>query len=205
MGMDSGTLSTTFRNYFQEHLPGGQPEPEKWNGNLPETTMKPMENPVKTTSKPGETLLKPVENPQKPLRNLGGRPKKDREAIARQQEDISVQNKIEEYLKTHDKIFWTIAGMARAVGCKSSRQFIDLAKERGGAYSYGLLRMEEKGEEFLFSKCYPGAIFLLKQLGWEDTQHIETESKTVTVQVNLSATLDDLSKVLRPVEEQDAV
>ena len=105
------------------------------------------------------------------------------------------------YLSSKDKIFWTIAGMARAVGCTSARQFIDLAKERGGAYAYGLLRMEEKGEEFLFSKCYPGAIFLLKQLGWEDTQHIETENKNVNVNVTLNASLDDLAKVLNPIVE----
>ena len=69
----------------------------------------------------------------------------------------------------------------------------------------GLLRMEEKGEEFLFTKCYPGAIFLLKQLGSEDTQHIETENKSVNINVNLAVSLDDLAKVLNPVVEENVI
>lgn len=95
--------------------------------------------------------------------------------------------------------------MARAMGLKNSRELISRAKECGGVYAYALLKMEEKAEEFLFTKCYPGAIFLLKQLGWEDTQHIETESKNVNVNVTLTASLDDLSKALNPVVEEQVV
>ena len=95
--------------------------------------------------------------------------------------------------------------MARTLGLKNSRELINKAKDCGGVYSYALLKMEEKGEEFLFTKCYPGAIFLLKQLGWEDTQHIETENKSVNVTITLSASLDDLTRMLNPVVEEQAI
>lgn len=175
--------------------------PGKLPGNYPETMQKTPE----TMEKPVENPLILAENPEKPKKNLGGRPKKTAEEKQLSQENKAIQDLIDKYLSGRDKINWTIAGMAKAVGCKSSRQFIDLAKERGGAYSYGLLRMEEKGEEFLFTKCYPGAIFLLKQLGWEDTQHIETENKSVSINVNLAVTLDDLAKVLNPVVEENVI
>ena len=162
-----------------------------------------MQKQAKTIEKPIENLVILAENPEKPKKNLGGRPKKTEEEKQLAQENKALQEVIDKYLSSRDKINWTIAGMAKACGCKSARQFIDLAKERGGAYSYGILRMEEKGEEFLFTKCYPGAIFLLKQLGWEDTQHIETEAKSVSINVTLTASLDDLAKVLNPVVEEN--
>lgn len=149
-------------------------------------------------------------NSEKIIEKRGrGRPKKDESASSsvvpvKDNNDYNIKAKIDKYLNGTEKINWTIAGMARAVGLKSARQFIDFAQKREGAYSYGLLRMEEKGEEFLFTKMYPGAIFLLKQLGWEDTQHVETEVKAVTVNVSLAASLDDLAQILKPLEEQVA-
>ena len=67
---------------------------------------------------------------------------------------------------------------------------------------YALSLVESRYEGELTGKFSTGAIFALKQLGWADTQKVETEVKAVTVNISLEASLDDLAKVLNPVVEE---
>ena len=94
--------------------------------------------------------------------------------------------------------------MARELGYLDARDMVERAQRGEGGVRMALSLCEEKYERLLGSKNFAGASIALKQLGWKETQYIQQENKTVTVQVNLAATLDDLSKVLRPMEEQDA-
>lgn len=84
--------------------------------------------------------------------------------------------------------------------------FIADAKKTGGYLGYALSRIEEQYEIALLGRGSTGAIFALKQVGWADTQKVETEVKAVTVNVSLAASLDDLAQLLKPaIEEQNAV
>ena len=80
--------------------------------------------------------------------------------------------------------------------------FIADAKKNGGYLGYALSRIEEQYEQALLGRGSTGAIFALKQVGWADTQHIETEVKAVSVNISLSASLDELTRKLMPVMEE---
>lgn len=162
-----------------------------------------MGNPTKTTLKPSENLVKLPENPEKPKKNLGGRPRKtELSETARRNQDIF--NRALSYQDRVGKDNITISGMARELGYLDARDMVERAQRGEGGVRMALSLCEEKYERLLGSKNFAGASIALKQLGWKETQYIQQENKTVTVQVNLAATLDDLSKVLRPMEEQDA-
>ena len=112
---------------------------------------------------------------------------------------------INEYYEGH-KSTCTFAGMGRALGYPCALDFISAAKKNKGNLAYALSLVEERYEKDLPTKAgATGAIFALKQVGWADTQKVETEVKAVTVNVSLAASLDDLAKVLHPVEEQTAI
>lgn len=90
------------------------------------------------------------------------------------------------------------------MGFSCALEFIEAAKKNKGNLAYALSKVEERYENELLGRFSTGAIFGLKQLGWADTQHVETEVKAVTVNISLAASLDDLAQVLKPIEEQVA-
>ena len=158
---------------------------------------KPMPNPVKTIQKMLNTPQKPSENPDKTLvRNVGGRPRKDA--------DADKKKKIDNYF-LQENTTKTISGIGRYLGYSGALEFITEAKKTGGYLAYALSKVEENYEINLLGKNSTGAIFALKQLGWKDTQSVETESKSVNVQITLTASLDDVMSRLSPVEEQKIV
>ena len=157
-----------------------------------------MEKLPKTQTKPTENLVKTSENPEKPIsdttgRKLGGRPKKDISDIKKKE--------IDDYLSRTGSTK-TFAGIARHLGYKSTLDFIADAKKNGGYLGYALSRIEEQYEIALLGRGSTGAIFALKQVGWADTQKVETEVKAVSVNISLSASLDELTQKLMPVMEE---
>jgi len=105
------------------------------------------------------------------LGNTGGQPPKYSNA-----EDL--QNKIIEYFEyveqTEDEIV-TIVGLALYLGFCSRQSLYDYVKK--DEYSYIIKRalaiVEKKYEKRLSSQTCTGAIFALKNMGWEDRQSID--------------------------------
>lgn len=93
--------------------------------------------------------------------------------------------------------------MARALGFLDARDMVERAQRGEGGVRMALSLCEEKYEKQLGTKNFAGASIALKQLGWKETQYIQQESKTVSVQISLVASLDDLAKVLNPVVEEN--
>lgn len=163
-----------------------------------------MSKQAETVEKPKETTLINPDNLQKPKKNLGGRPRKTpkTELEKRNQEiytlALSYQDKVGK-----DNI--TISGMARALGFLDSRDFVERAQKGEGGARKALSLCEEKYEKLLATKAFAGASIALKQIGWKETQYIQQESKSVSVQISLNASLDDLAKVLNPVVEENVI
>ena len=150
--------------------------------------------------KPAENLPITSENLEKPIRNLGGRPKKDITSVM----DSKVIKQIDSYINSNEDNI-TFASMGHLLGFSCALDFIEAAKKQKGPLAYALAKVESRYENELIGRYSTGAIFALKQVGWADTQKVETEVKAVTVNISLEASLDDLSKVLNPVVEVPAV
>lgn len=134
-----------------------------------------------------------------------GRPKSDPNKIITQSETEKKQlSLINKYLSDHSDNP-TFAGVGRVLGYSCALDFINDAKKNNGPLGYALSKVEERYENELLGKFSTGAIFGLKQLGWADTQKVETEVKAVTVNISLAASLDDLAKVLNPIVEEPAI
>lgn len=98
--------------------------------------------------------------------------------------------------------------MATALGFMDSQDLIRASRENsppGKGLRRALALCEQKYELELMGKYFTGATVALRQLGWRETQYIETENKSVSVNVTLTASLDDLSKALNPVVEEQVV
>ena len=119
----------------------------------------------------------------------GGRPKKDLEAER--------MAKINRYFSDTNNAK-TIAGIGRCLGYSSALEFVADAKKNKGVLGYALSRIEEVYEIALLSRGSTGAIFALKQLGWADTQKVETEIKA-DVNLSLEKSLNELAYKLIPV------
>ena len=122
----------------------------------------------------------------------GGRPKRDPDAEKRA--------KIDQYFSDSNNSK-TISGIGRCLGYSSALEFIADAKKNRGALGYALSRIEELYEIALLGRGSTGAIFALKQLGWADTQRVETEIKA-NVNLALSESLNELAIRLIPAEKQ---
>lgn len=160
-----------------------------------------MENTGKRQKKGGLILDKYLESPLKGLEiqnksKKRGRPAKTAEDVA----DKAIREKVSEYFLSTAEDDWTYSGMARALGFRGAPSFIRAAQQnKGSALSDALSRIEEHYEKMLLMpKISTGAIFALKQVGWDDRQKVEAEVKKVSVEVRLEAGLDDLAKTLNP-------
>jgi len=160
--------------------------------------------------KPGgnmeETIEKPSitsENPNKTPRNLGGRPKKT--ALSeKQRKELEVYKSALSYKNIVGEDI-TISGLAQHLGFLDTRDIIEAAMKGDRGVRKALALCEEKYEKLLAGKNSAGATVALKQLGWREIQYIQQENKSVSVQINLTASLDDLSKMLNPIVEVPAV
>lgn len=163
-----------------------------------------MQKPVKTMEKPTENLPITSENLEKPKKNLGGRPKK---AVLseKQLKEQEIYNSALSYIENIGEDNITISGLARHLGFLDTRDIIETAAKGDRGARKALSLCEEKYEKLLSGKNSAGATVALKQLGWKETQYIQQETKSVSVQVTLIASLDDLSKALNPVVEEQAV
>lgn len=99
-----------------------------------------------------------------------------------------MQKKIDAYFNT-EKI-WTVPGLALALGFCATQSLINYAN-KSEVFSYSIRRAKLRIEDFtakqLFIKGGPGAtglIFVLKNLGWADSQSID-------VTTNLANLTDD--------------
>lgn len=129
-----------------------------------------------------------------------GRPKKDSVSSLSLSEE-SLFRRACDY-KNKSGTDMTISGMARYLGYLDTRDMLEKAQKGDRGLRRALNLCEEKYERELTGKFSAGATIALKQLGWKETQYVQTEVKAVTVNVLLTETLDDLAKVLHPVEEQ---
>ena len=140
-----------------------------------------------------------------------GRPRLDpNRPIAPKEVNISqnIYKKALKYQTQVGKDNITISGLARELGFLDSRDIIEAAKrsdDRGRGARQALSLCEEKDERELTGKFSAGATVALKQLGWKDTQVIQAESKSVNVNISLSASLDELSSKLVPVMAEEVV
>ena len=159
-----------------------------------------MGNAMNTNDMQRESMPLPVETENKPQKNKGGRPRKDPSQVL----DSKLVNKINEYM-SGNKDTCTFSQMGHVLGYSCAADFIEDAKKKKGALGYALSLVENRYESELIGKYSVGAIFALKQLGWADTQKVETEVKAVTVNVSLEASLDDLAGILNPIVEEAVV
>lgn len=90
----------------------------------------------------------------------------------------------------------TLTKLASLCDCSSVADYIKMAKIKKGYFLKALLLVGEKAEKALFTKNYNGGVFVLKQLGWQDTQKIEQETKTASVSVEIKASLSDVINAL---------
>lgn len=105
------------------------------------------------------------------LGNTGGRP-----PIFKNAEDL--ENKIFDYFKyvneTEDEII-TIVGLALFLGFCDKKSLYDYVKKKEFSYSVkrALSIVEKNYEKKLSHQTCTGAIFALKNMGWEDRQSID--------------------------------
>lgn len=151
-----------------------------------------------------------IEEPPVVKRGRGRPPLDPNRPIAPKKVDISqdIYKKALKYQKQVGKDNITISGLARELGFLDSRDIIEAAKrsdDRGRGARQALSLCEEKYERELTGKFSAGATVALKQLGWKDTQVIQAESKSVNVNISLSASLDELSSKLVPIMPEEVV
>lgn len=93
-----------------------------------------------------------------------------------------LQDKIDKYIKD-PTVKHTISGLAYFLGFSSRQSFYDLEKLEEFSYTVKRARLflESHYEELLAEKSYGGAIFALKNFGWEDTSSILMDDKRKTI------------------------
>ena len=171
-----------------------------------------LENKQNQIEKNAESLVEKSEKDfSAPARRGRGRPPKsqsDKEnGLVRNDEFNNNKNQlsvIKKYFKEHENDC-TYAGIGRLLGYSCAMEFIQDAKKKKGNLGYALSMVEERYEKDLTSKFSAGAIFGLKQVGWADTQILQAETKSVSVNVTLSTSLDELSSKLVPIMPEEVV
>lgn len=105
------------------------------------------------------------------LGNTGGKPPKFKDPK-------ELENKISEYFEyvnqTEDEII-TIVGLALFLGFADKKSLYDYVKKKEFSYSIkrALSIVEKNYEKRLSNQTCTGAIFALKNMGWEDRQSID--------------------------------
>lgn len=89
-----------------------------------------------------------------------------------------LQAKIDEFIN-NKSLKQTISGLCYHLGYASRQSFYDLEKKEEYAYTVKRARLwiETHYEELLFERNCVGAIFALKNFGWEDTQSFLLDDK----------------------------
>lgn len=102
--------------------------------------------------------------------DVGGRP-----PMFETPEDF--QKKVDEYFVSVKEDVTTITGLALYLGFESRQSFYDYEKKEGFTYIVKNARMkvENAYEKKLFTQTCTGAIFALKNMGWDDRQSIKHE------------------------------
>ena len=112
----------------------------------------------------------------------GGRPPKYKSAKELQKQIVEYF----EHIETSDDLKPTITGLTLFLGFADRSSFYDMERDKRAGFSYTIKRarlmIENVYEQLLQHTTPTGAIFALKNMGWDDKQTIDqniTESKQV--------------------------
>ena len=109
---------------------------------------------------------------------------------------------VEQYFSETPREMWRLSRIARLLGYPSGPALIKAARTRDveDPLCVALSYCEEHFEDLTCDpKLFNGGKFGLLQLGWEDKQKVESDIKSVNVDIKLEASLNDLAKSLAPV------
>jgi len=98
-----------------------------------------------------------------------------------------LQKKIEEYFN-QDNVKFTITGLCLFCGFESRQSFYAYEKKKEFTYiiKRARLAIENMYEQQLFSNIHGGAIFALKNMGWEDKHDITSGGKQIIPVIKFS-------------------
>ena len=141
-------------------------------------------------AKTQKSINKPDENPDPLTAIIMGRP-----PLYANPEDLA--EKATEYFKVQNGNYITITGLALFLGFASRQSFYDLEKREDFSYIIKKLRLlvENAYEIELYRDKPTGAIFALKNMGWEDRRQQEMSGNVdfgiPSITVNFTSDADE--------------